>query len=191
MKSGSEPNTLGNSSSVIASGRNGAALLLTVLLFGPVSPGANQKAPARKTARAKTAAPTPAPPPLKMVGAAGMIAAAQNQLNHKNYSAALGYAAGASNKAPTLRDYAEYLRAQAEYELKNYSIVGESAKKIIDFTPASPLVSPAAALAVRADLEGDRPKQALALMTKYAEVVPEPESSLLLGRCYQANGDLP
>jgi soluble lytic murein transglycosylase len=27
-------------------------------------------------------------------------------------------------------------------------------------------------------------------MTKYADVVPQPESSLLLGRCYQANGDL-
>lgn len=125
-----------------------------------------------------------------MVGAAGLIAAAQNQFDRKNFSAAAEYASGASSKAPALRDYAEYLRAQAEYELKNYGAVGDSAKKIFDFVPASPLVSPAAALAVRADLEGDRPTQALALMTKYEDVVPQPQSSLLLARCYQATGDL-
>jgi soluble lytic murein transglycosylase len=126
-----------------------------------------------------------------MVGAAGLIAAAQNQLDRKNYSAAVEYASNASSKAPVLRDYAEYLRAQAEYELKNYGNVTDSAKKIFEFLPASPLVSPAAALAVRADLEGNRPQQALALMTKYADVVPQPQSSLLLARCYQATGDLP
>ena len=84
-----------------------------------------------------------------MVGAAGLIAAAKNQIDRKNYTAAVEFAKSASSKAPSLRDYAEYLRAQAEYELKNYSNVGDSAKKIFDFVPASPLVSAAAALAVR------------------------------------------
>lgn len=189
MKDGSEPIILANSSSVI-SGRSAAVLFAVVVLNGFVLPGANQKSAGKKPARAKAASPTPAPAPLKMVGAAGLIAAAQNQLDHKNYSAAVEYAAGASSKTPTLRDYAEYLRAQAEYELKDYGKVGDSAKKIFDFVPSSPLVSPVAALAVRANLEGDRPKQALALITKYADVVPQPESSLLLARCYQANGDL-
>ncbi|MFL6417335.1 MAG: transglycosylase SLT domain-containing protein [Bryobacteraceae bacterium] len=168
--------------------RSGAVLLIATVLIGAGLGGANYQ---RGTSRTKAAATASAPPSLKMVGAAGMLAAAQNELNRKNYVAAVKYASGAWSKAPTLRDYAEYLRAQAEYELKNYANVGDSAKKIFDFVPASPLVSPAAALAVRADLDGDRPKQALALLTKYADVVPQPDRSLLLARCYQANGDLP
>ena len=188
--SGSEPIILDNSFNVISSRRGVALLCLFAALQAPVQADAGQKRGRRNTARPK-ATTTPAPPPVKMVGAAGLIAAAQNQLDRKNYSAAVQYAANASSKAPALRDYAEYLRAQAEYELKNYGNVGDSAKKIFEFVPASPLVSPAAAIAVRADLEGDRPQQALALITKYASVVPEPESSLLLARCYQATGDLP
>jgi soluble lytic murein transglycosylase len=166
-----------------------AGLCFLACLQPPLLAGANQKRAVTKTVRPKAAA-TAAAPTVKMVGAAGLIAAAQNQFDRKNYIAAVQYAANASSKAPALRDYAEYLRAQAEYELKNYGNVGDSAKKIFEFVPASPLVSPAAALAVRADLEADRPQQALALMTKYADAVPEPQRSLLLARCYQGTGEL-
>ncbi|MFL6452050.1 MAG: transglycosylase SLT domain-containing protein [Bryobacteraceae bacterium] len=171
---------------MILSRRSAVVPFLAFALFAPVVSGINPSASTRKSVRPKP----PTRPPLKMVGGAGLIAGAQYELDRKNYSAAVEYAKSASSKAPALRDYAEYLRAQAEYELKNFGNVGDSAKKIFDFTPASPLVSPAAALAVRADLDGDRPQQALALMTKYADVVPQPENSLLLARCYQATGDL-
>jgi soluble lytic murein transglycosylase len=89
-----------------------------------------------------------------------------------------------------LADYAHFIRAQAEYELHNYSDVAESAKRIFDFAPPSPLVGSMAALAVRADLDGNSPKQALGLIRKYFDVVPQPQADLLLARCFAATDDL-
>ncbi|MFL6463589.1 MAG: transglycosylase SLT domain-containing protein [Bryobacteraceae bacterium] len=133
-------------------------------------------------------APKPASP--KVVGAAGLIAVAQHQLDNKNFSVAADYAQSAASKVPALADYAHFIRAQAEYELHNYSDVAESAKRIFDFAPPSPLVGPVAALAVRADLDGNSPKQALELIKKYFEVVPQPQADLLLARCFGATDNL-
>lgn len=137
----------------------------------------------------KHAVPRPEPP--KVVGAAGLIAVAQRELDGRNFSAAAEYATAGAKKAPILDDYAQYIRAQAEYELKNYPEVAKSATRIFEQTLPSPFVGQAAALVVRADLDGDRPKEALGLIEKYADVIPQPESDLLLARCFQATGDLP
>lgn len=131
------------------------------------------------------------PADVKSVGAAGMLAVAQHQLELQKYSAASEYAKTAAAKAPVLADYAYYIRAQAELQLRNYANVTESATRIFEHAPVSPFVGAAAALGVRADLDGDRPKEALQLIKKYFEVIPQPESSLLLARCFQATGDLP
>lgn len=128
---------------------------------------------------------------VKNVGAAGMIALAQAQLDSHNYSAASEYAKSAASKAPVLADYAHYVQAQAELQLRNYSNVTESATHIFQHAPPSPFVGAAAALAVRADLDGDRPKEALQLIKKYFSVIPQPEGSFLLARSFQATGDLP
>lgn len=167
--------------------RTAVVWCLVFTLWSPVLRGAPAKRPVRKAAPKAEAPAKPASP--KIVGAAGLIAAAQNQLDRKNFAAAVEYASSAASKAPLLRDYAEYVRAQAEYALKNYGDVGESARRVFEHVPPSPLVGAAAAVAVRADLDGDRPKQALALITKYLDVVPQPEANLLLARCYEANGD--
>jgi soluble lytic murein transglycosylase len=129
-------------------------------------------------------------PEPKAVGAAGLIALAQHQLDLGNFSTAADYASSGAAKAPTLDDYAHYIRAQAEYGLKNYAEVGKSATQVFNQAPPSPLVGSAAALAVRADLDGDRPKDALDLIKKYYEVIPQPQADLLLARCYAATGDL-
>ncbi len=142
-------------------------------------------APARKKAK-----PTPKPQPPKVVGAAGLIAIAQRELEANHLQAAADYAVSASNKAPILDDYAQYIRAEAEYGLKNYDEVGKAATHVFDQVPLSPLVGPAAALAVRAELDGDHPKQALELVKKYFDRIPQPQSDLLLARSYQAIGDL-
>lgn len=126
-----------------------------------------------------------------MVGAAGLIAVAQHELDTGNFAAAAKYATAATSKAPMLDDYAQFIRAQAEYQLKNYAEVNESATHVFNQTPVSPLVGAAAALAVNADLEGDSPKQALELIKKYFEVIPQPQADLLLARCFEATGDLP
>ncbi|MBV9759299.1 MAG: transglycosylase SLT domain-containing protein [Acidobacteriaceae bacterium] len=140
------------------------------------------------TARKKPqSAAKPAP---KAVGAAGLIALAQHQLELGNLRAAAEYAGSGAAKAPSLNDYAHYIRAQAEYGMKNYGEVAKSATQIFNQAPASPFVGPAAALAVRAHLDGDRPKDALELVRKYFEVIPQPQADLLLARCFAATGDL-
>ena len=130
----------------------------------------------------------PAAPP-KAVGAAGLIALAQHQLERGNFSTAADYATSGASKAPSLDDYAHYIRAQAEYGLKNYGEVAKSATHVFNQVPSSPFVGPAAALAVRADLDGDQPKEALDLIKKYYDVIPQPQADLLLARCYAGTGD--
>src|SRR5205814_8627937 len=132
----------------------------------------------------KPAAPVIQPP--KVVGAAGLIAIAQHQLDLGKLAPAAQYAASASNKAPMLDDYAQYVRAQAEYGLKDYAEVAKAATRVFDQVPLSPFVGGAAALAVRADLDNGNAKHALELVKKYQERIPQPEADLLLARSYEA-----
>ena len=115
---------------------------------------------------------------------------AQHELDLGNFAAAAEYATAAGSKAPILNDYAQYILAQAEYRLKNYKDIDKPVKQIFTFEPLSPLVGAAAVLAVNADLDGDQPKEALELIRKYFDRIPEPQADLLYARCFQANGDL-
>lgn len=139
----------------------------------------------RQEPRSGTAAQAP-----KAVGAAGLIALAQHQLDLGNFATAVDYATSGAGKAPSLDDYAHYIREQAEYGLKNYAEAGKSAAHVFNQVPTSPLVGPAAALAVRADLDGDSSKQALELIKKHYDEIPQPQADLLLARCFAATGDL-
>ncbi len=170
--------------------RSAAVLLLACSL--PPSLAQHHKKPGKKLAQAAVSKPArPKPESSKVVGAAGLIAAAQHELDMQNFTAAADYSSAAVSKAPVLADYAYYIRAQAEYGLHNYSEVGEAATHVFSHQPPSPFVGPAAALAVRADLEANSPKQALTLIRKYFDVVPQPQADLLLARCFRETGDLP
>ena len=148
------------------------------------------KSKARAKPKAKTAA-APKPPAPKAVGAAGLIAVARHQLEMGNLAAAASYAASASTQAPVLDDYAQYLRAQAEYGLKNYAEVAKAAARVFDHIPLSPFAGATAALAVRAELDNNNPQRALALVKKHYDRIPQPQADLLLARCLDATGDLP
>jgi soluble lytic murein transglycosylase len=126
----------------------------------------------------------------KAVGAAAVLAAAQHQLDQGNFNAAADYATAAGRKAPLLNDYAQYVRAEAEYKLKNYPEVSKAVTHVFTHDPVSPLLGSAAALAVNADLDNDNPKHALELIKKYFDRIPQPQATLLLARAFQANGDL-
>ncbi len=144
-------------------------------------------AAAAKKAKKPAAPVIPAP---KVVGIAGLIAVAQHQLDLGNLAAAAQYATSASNKAPVLDDYAQYIRAEAEYGLQNYAEVAKAATHVFDQVPVSPFIGPAAALAVRADLDSGNAKQALELVKKYEDRIPQPIADLLLARSFEATGDL-
>ncbi|MBV9304406.1 MAG: transglycosylase SLT domain-containing protein [Acidobacteriaceae bacterium] len=136
----------------------------------------------------KTARPAIHTP--KVVGIAGLIAVAQHQLDLGNLPAAAQSAESASSKAPMLDDYAQYIRAQAEYGLKDYVEVDKAATRVFNQVLLSPFVGPAAAIAVRAELDSGSPKQALELVKKYYDRIPQPAADLLLARSFEAVNDL-
>src|SRR3954447_17051486 len=163
------------------------AALSVVLTASAVVPAKRAK---KKVGAQNSAASTAKVTSPKVVGAAGLIAVAQHQLELKSFNAAAEYATAAASKAPILADYAHYIRAQAEFELGNYGEVAASATRIFNYAPTSPFVGPAAALLTRANLSGHSPKQALELLKKYFDVVPQPQADILLARCYEANDEL-
>jgi len=124
------------------------------------------------------------------VGAAGLISVAQGRLQAGDLAAAAQYAISAADKAPILDDYAQYIRAQAEYGLKNYAEVAKATARVIDHVPESPFVGASAALAVRAELDNDKPQAALVLIQKHYSQIPQPQADALLARSFQATGDL-
>ncbi|MBV8820859.1 MAG: tetratricopeptide repeat protein, partial [Acidobacteriaceae bacterium] len=133
---------------------------------------------------------TEAPQPPKAVGAAALVAVAQHQLDGGNFAAAAEYATSAASKTPSLDDYAQYIRAEAEFKLKNYGEVAKSFTHVFNQTPVSPLIGAAAALAVRAELDNNSAKNGLDLIKKYFDQIPHPEAELLLAQCFEATGDL-
>jgi soluble lytic murein transglycosylase len=163
-------------------------VILVCLLLLPA--GGRVMSAAQTSARKKKTQAAPKPLPAKAVGAAGLISVAEHELEMGNYAAAAEYASSAASKAPILNDYAQFIRAQAEYRLRNYKDVDKSVTQIFNFEPLSPLVGRAAVLAVTADLEGDQPKLALELVRKYFDRIPQPQAFMLYARCFQGNGDL-
>ena len=97
----------------------------------------------------------------------------------------------ALTKAPQLRDYAQYYRAQAQHQLKNYPEVAKSVAEVFDQELLSPMTGPAAAVGVSTYLDSGDPKQAFEMVKKYFDKIPQAQGTLLLARCLQANMDLP
>jgi soluble lytic murein transglycosylase len=129
------------------------------------------------------------PAPAKPTGRAALLAVAQHELDQDHLQAAADYALSASKQATLLDDYAQFVRTQAEYRLNNFDEVSRSATRIFEHVPVSPLVGPAAAVAVRAELDGSRPKEALDLVKRYYDRIPQPQADLLLARSFDGSAD--
>jgi soluble lytic murein transglycosylase len=163
-----------------------AAAIMRLCLFG-VALGAAPFAAAVHSPPAATKATTPKP---KAAGGAGLIAIAQRELESRHFDAASRYAKEAGAKAPALEDYAEYIREQAAYNLKDFNELSKAAAHVFNVAPASPLSGPAAALAVKADLEQDSPKPALDLIRRFYPRISQPDADFLLAECFRGTGDL-
>lgn len=143
----------------------------------------HRKAPVKKAPRQA--------PKAKAAGAAVLLALAQREFDQGNFQVASEYAKRAAKDSPTLDDYANFIRAEAESRQRNFAEVTKAVLRVFAQNPHSPLAGPAAAIAVQADLDNDKPKDALELMRKYYEHIPQPQSDFLLARSLHATGDLP
>ncbi len=132
------------------------------------------------------------PPKPQASGPAANISLAKQYLEINNPAMALEQADTALIRVPQLTDYAQYYRAQAEYQLKNYPDAGKAVTQVLSQQqPISPLTGPAAAVGVSAYLDSGNPKQAFDLVKKYFDKIPQPQATTLLARCLVANNDLP
>jgi len=131
------------------------------------------------------------PPKPAASGPAASISLAKQYLEVGNSSAALEQANLAIAKVPQLVDYAQYYRAQAEYQLRNDAEAIKAVTQVFSQQLISPLTGPAAAVGVSAYLDQGNPKQAFDLVKKYFDKIPQPQGTLLLARCLVANNDLP
>ena len=123
---------------------------------------------------------------------AAQLAAAKKAFEAGKFQAAVDAAASASRQSPSLSDYAAWIRAQAEYRLKNYPEVANAVRSILEQDePSSPLATPAVELGVQASLDSLHPSEGLDLLRNFDETLPQPQGDLLLAKCFQASGDLP
>lgn len=166
-----------------------AAALSATLLAAAVKHSTTKRKTGAAAANKKNAAS--AAPKAKAAGAAALLALAQKQLDDNNLQTAFEYASRAAKQAPELDDYANYIRAEAQARLRNPAEVQKAVAHVLQHNPVSPITGPAAALAVQADLDSDKPKQALELIRKFYARIPQPQADSLLARAFQATGDLP
>ena len=93
-------------------------LCATVLLCFSAAPRLSAATrPHRKPLAKKAVREAPKP---KAAGAAALLALAQRELDQRNFQVASEYANRAAKQAPTLDDYANYVRAEAELSQRNY-----------------------------------------------------------------------
>ncbi len=166
-------------------------LLTALLLSFFITPHLPAVIVAKKRVVRKTKKKPAGPPKPHAIGPAANISLARQYLELGKSSAALEQANTAAIKVPLLNDYAQYYRAQAELQLKNYPEVTKSITQIFDQKLLSPLTGPAAAVGVSANLDAGNPKQAFDLVKKYFDKIPQPQATYLLARCLAANNDLP
>lgn len=186
MKHFWEPTTLAKWSNRLL--RKHSAGLLLLLSIAPATLFAARTGSSRSKRKPVTESTSPK---AKAAGAAVLLALAQKQLDHNNLSTAAEYATRAAKEAPELDDYANYVRAEAHFRLRDPSEVSKSVARVLEHNPVSPLTGPAAALAVQSDLDTDKPKEALDLIRKFYARIPQPQGDFLLARAFQATGDLP
>jgi soluble lytic murein transglycosylase len=165
---------------------------LALLLFVTGSSGVQGAATAKKSKKRASKKRKPAgPPPPHGVGPAASISLARQYLELGKAAQALNQANIALARVPLLSDYAQYYRAQAEYQLRNYPEVARAVTQVFDQQLISPMTGPAAEVGVQAYLDANDPKKAFDLVKKYFDKIPQPQASFLLARCLQANNDLP
>jgi soluble lytic murein transglycosylase len=122
-------------------------------------------------------------------GAMALLVLGSGEMDGKQFPDAQKHLSAAEKRLPKLADYPAYLKAAADFELKNYAQVEKDLKPVWDNTPTSPLVVKAVLLEANAYLASGDPKKAIHLLEERgSEAAPE-KVTLLLAKAYEASGD--
>jgi soluble lytic murein transglycosylase len=141
--------------------------------------------PANRAALIRFAAAHPKDPS----GAQALLVTAATDLDRNSLTESLTASQGLDKRLPKLTDYVAYLRAAVQLESKNFAETVRELNPIFRQTPVSPLQAKAVMLAARADVELQKPKEAVELLRKYYAELAPPQGDLLLANASEALGD--
>jgi soluble lytic murein transglycosylase len=122
-------------------------------------------------------------------GAQALLVTAAGDLERKAFPEALDAAKDLEKRLPSLADYIAFVRATAQFETRGFDEAVKEASAILRQAPASPLLPRSVMLAARADVELQKPKEAVELLRKHYAVLPLPQADLLLAQSSEALGD--
>ena len=93
-------------------------------------------------------------------------------------------------KLPQLADYIAWFLASSQFEGESYADVPTTLEPVFAQTPPSPLVWRAALLTARADIQLGSAHDAVAILRKYYDKLPQPQGDLALATAFAADNDL-
>ena len=123
-------------------------------------------------------------------GAQALLVTAAADVDRKSYDDALADLKTLDRRLPTLGDYVAYLRASVQFESKNYSETVRELHTVLKHAPPSPLSAKATILLAHAEIEIQKPKEALELIRKNYASLTAPQGDFLLAKSSEAMGDM-
>ena len=93
-------------------------------------------------------------------------------------------------KLPKLADYIAWFLASAQFDAASYAEVPTTLAPVWAQSPPSPLMWRAALLASRADLQTGHAHDALEVLRKYYDKLPQPQGDLAMAVAFAADNDL-
>jgi soluble lytic murein transglycosylase len=95
-----------------------------------------------------------------------------------------------SAKLPKLADYIAWLIASAQFDAQSYADVPATLAPVWAQLPPSPLIWRAALLASRAGLQTGHAHEAVEMLRKYYDRLPQPQGDLAMATAFAADNDL-
>ncbi len=111
------------------------------------------------------------------------------QLQGKESGSGVATLKAVSPKLPKLADYIAWLRGSAEFDAQSFASVPATLAPVWAQWPPSPLLWRAALLASRADLQTGHTHDAVEVLRKYYDKLPQPQGDLALATAYAADND--
>jgi soluble lytic murein transglycosylase len=122
-------------------------------------------------------------------GALALLALGATEVDERQFGDALKHLTAAGKRLSKLADYAAYLSATSEFELRQFSDTEKTLEPVWKTTPASPLVTKSVTLEANAYLQDGKPARALELLQRHLTDFTVPQAELLLARFYEADGN--
>ncbi|HEV2688102.1 MAG TPA: hypothetical protein VGV35_06095, partial [Bryobacteraceae bacterium] len=122
-------------------------------------------------------------------GALALLLLGNTEVDQRQFGDALQHLQAAGKRLPKLADYAAYLSAECQSELREFGAVEKTLEPVWQSSPASPWIAKSVELQVGAYLEDHKAAKAIALVQKHLADLPDSQAEVLLARAYEGDGN--